>query len=254
MARSITYTALPNIPLVGPGDDLSMIIKAGLAEAALALQDGDVIVLAQKIVSKSENRYVDLATVIPSPRAKELAAVTGKDPRHLEVVLRESSEVLRAKPNVIIVAHRLGFVMANAGIDESNIMQDGGHRVLLLPEDPNRSCQQLKRRLEGGTSVSIGVVMNDSFGRAWRNGVVGVAIGTAGIASLHSMIGKPDLFGRPMMVTEIAVADELAAAASLLMGQGREGTPVVHVRGFMNPSEPSDASTLIRAKATDMFR
>ena len=144
--------------------------------------------------------------------------------------------------------------MANAGIAESNIMQDGGHRVLLLPEDPNRSCQQLKRRLEGDTSVSIGVVMNDSFGRAWRNGVVGVAIGTAGIASLHSMIGKPDLFGRPMMVTEIAVADELAAAASLLMGQGREGTPVIHVRGFMNPSEPSDASTLIRAKATDMFR
>lgn len=254
MARSITYTALPDIPLVEPGDELAAIIQAGLARADITLQDGDVIVLAQKIVSKAENRYVSLKAVTPSARAYELARITGKDPRHLEVVLQESEEVLRAKTNVIIVAHRLGFVMANAGIDESNISQGNEPRVLLLPEDPKRSCEDLKRRLEAHSSVRVGVVMNDSFGRAWRNGVVGVAIGAAGIASLHSLIGQPDLFGRPMMVTEIAVADELAAAASLLMGQGQEGTPVIHVRGFINPSDPSDVSNLIRAKAMDMFR
>jgi coenzyme F420-0:L-glutamate ligase/coenzyme F420-1:gamma-L-glutamate ligase len=255
MALSITYTALPNIPLVQPGDDVCAIIKAGLVEARIVLQDGDVIVIAQKIISKSENRYVDLAAILPSARAEELAGITGKDARHIEVVLAESAEVLRARKNVIIVAHRLGYVMANAGIDESNITHvDGPGQVLLLPVDPDRSCREIKATLDRDCAVSVGVIINDSFGRAWRNGVVGVALGAAGIASLQNLIGSPDLFGRAMKVTEVAIGDELAAAASLAMGQGAEGTPIVHVRGFRNRAPDNDASALIRPKQMDMFR
>jgi coenzyme F420-0:L-glutamate ligase/coenzyme F420-1:gamma-L-glutamate ligase len=254
MTRSITYTALPNIPLVQPGDDICAIIKAGLGEAGLVLESGDVIVIAQKIISKSENRYVDLASLTPSDKAIEIAEVTGKDPRHVEAVLSESAEVLRFKKNVMIVAHRLGYVMANAGIDESNIKHDDGSQVLLLPVDPDRSCAELKAALDRACHVSIGVIINDSFGRAWRNGVVGVALGAAGIPSLHNMIGSPDLFGRAMKVTEVAVADELAAAASLAMGQGAEGTPIVHVRGYMNTAPENNAAALIRPKHMDMFR
>jgi coenzyme F420-0:L-glutamate ligase / coenzyme F420-1:gamma-L-glutamate ligase len=254
MNRSITYTALPNVPLVEPGDDLCAIIKAGLAASKVVLESGDVIVIAQKIVSKAENRYVDLAQIVPSLRAKELSEVTGKDARHLEVVLSESSEVLRAKKNVIIVAHRLGFVMANAGIDESNISSVEGGRVLLLPKDPDGSCRQIKRALDQDFAVSVGVIINDSFGRAWRNGVVGVALGAAGIPALQNLIGSPDLFGRAMRVTEIAIGDELAAAASLLMGQGAEGLPIVHVRGFNSLAPEENASALIRPKDMDMFR
>jgi coenzyme F420-0:L-glutamate ligase/coenzyme F420-1:gamma-L-glutamate ligase len=254
MTQSITYTALPGVPMVQPGDDVAAIIRAGLAAAGITLLDGDIVVIAQKIISKSEDRYVDLAKVAPSDRARELAAVTGKDPRHVEVVLRESSEVLRAKKNVMIVAHRRGYVMANAGIDESNITHDGAERVLLLPIDPDRSCQELKQQLDRDAGVSIGVVINDSFGRAWRSGVVGVALGAAGIASLENLIGSPDLFGRAMKVTEIAIADELAAAASLVMGQGAEGQPIVHVRGYRSRAPHNDASALIRPKHMDMFR
>jgi coenzyme F420-0:L-glutamate ligase/coenzyme F420-1:gamma-L-glutamate ligase len=254
MARSITYTALPNIPLVQPGDDIAAIITAGLAAADIALQDGDILVIAQKIISKSENRYVDLATMVPSAQALQLAEVTGKDARHIEAVLAESSEVLRAKKNVMIVAHRLGYVMANAGIDESNIAHGDGSQVLLLPVDPDNSCAELKATLDRESHVSVGIIINDSFGRAWRNGVVGVALGAAGIPSLHNMIGSPDLFGRAMKVTEVAIADELAAAASLAMGQGAEGTPIVHVRGYRNAAPENDAAALIRPKHMDMFR
>lgn len=254
MKRSINYTALPDIPLVSPGDDICQIIKDGLIAAEIELRNGDIIVLAQKIVSKSENRYVYLESIVPSARAQDLAAITGKDPRHLEVVLAESREVLRAKTNVIIVEHRLGFVMANAGIDESNIDTDVKHRVLLLPVDPDASCGQIKQRLDAEFNVKLGVIINDSFGRAWRNGVVGVALGAAGISSLFNMIGAPDLFGRAMVVTEVAIADEMAAAASLLMGQGAEGMPIIHVRGFRNPGVESDAASLIRPRELDMFR
>lgn len=255
MTRSIIYTALPDIPLVQPGDDICALIKAGLVRAGIELQDGDVVVIAQKIISKSENRYVDLADMVPSARARELAAVSGKDARHIEAVLAESSDVLRVKPNVMIVAHRLGYVMANAGIDESNIEQvEGRDRVLLLPVDPDASCRAIKATLDRDFAVSIGVIINDSFGRAWRNGVVGVALGAAGISSLHNLIGSPDLFGRAMKVTEVATGDELAAAASLVMGQGAEGLPVVHVRGYSNRGTEQDASALIRPRHMDMFR
>lgn len=254
MTRSITYTALPGIPLVRPGDDLVGVIADGVRTGEIAVASGDIFVIAQKIVSKAENRYVYLDNVTPSDRARELAKTVGKDPRHIEVVLSESTEVLRARQNVIIVAHRLGYVMANAGIDESNIEQDRGHRVLLLPQDPDASCQRLKRGLDRQFGVDVGVIINDSFGRPWRNGVVGVALGSAGISALQSMIGKPDLFGRPMQVTEIAVADELAAAASLLMGQAAEGQPVIHVRGFSSRAPINSASALLRTKERDMFR
>ena len=255
MTRSITYTALPNIPLVRPGDVICDIVVAGLQAANIALHSGDIIVIAQKIVSKSENRYVDLADVVPSDRADDLAAVIGKDARHIEVVLRESTEVLRYKKNVMIVAHRLGYVMANAGIDESNIAHDDdSNLVLLLPVNPDKSCAEIKQRLDAMFDVDIGVIINDSFGRAWRNGVVGVALGAAGLPSLQNLIGSQDLFGRRMNVTEVAIADELSAGASLMMGQGAEGLPVVHVRGFASSAPQNDASALVRPKNIDMFR
>jgi coenzyme F420-0:L-glutamate ligase/coenzyme F420-1:gamma-L-glutamate ligase len=253
MIKSITYTALPDIPMIEPGDDLVEIIADGVTRIGISVNGGDIFVIAQKIVSKAEDRYVYLDDVKPSARAIELAATVGKDPRHIEVVLSESSEVVRTRPNVMIVAHRLGFVMANAGIDESNIAQDRGRRVLLLPENPQASCERVKAGLDRRFGVDVGVIVNDSFGRPWRNGVVGVALGSAGIPALENKIGDPDLFGRPMQVTEIAVADELAAA-SLVMGQAAEGQPVVHVRGFASSAPRVAASALIRPKERDMFR
>ncbi|KRQ99997.1 F420-0--gamma-glutamyl ligase [Bradyrhizobium valentinum] len=254
MTRSIAYTALRGIPMVRPDDDLVSIIADGLTSAGIEVASGDIFVVAQKIVSKAENRYVDLDDVSPSARALELAKTVGKDPRHIEVVLSESSEVIRSRQNVIIVAHRLGFVMANAGIDQSNIDQGHSHRVLLLPKDPDDSCERLKSGLDQRFGVNVAVVMNDSFGRPWRNGVVGVAIGCAGLPALQNMIGEPDLFGRPMQVTEIAVADELAAAASLVMGQAAEGQPIVHVRGLSCQAPAKPASVLVRPKEQDLFR
>ncbi|MDP4022000.1 coenzyme F420-0:L-glutamate ligase [Methylobacterium sp. NEAU 140] len=255
MVKQITYTALPGLPLVEPGDPLSDIVLRGVAEAGLTLADGDIIVVAQKIVSKSENRYRDLGDVVPGKRAVELSAQTGKDPRMIEAILMESSAVVRARPGVIVVEHRLGFVMANAGIDESNIPHfDGRQMVLLLPEDPDASAARLKAALDAACGASVGVVVNDSFGRPWRNGVVGVALGSAGLCSLASMIGTPDLFGRALRITEVAIGDELAAAASLLMGQGAERCPVIHVRGWKSSGSHTPAAALVRPRASDMFR
>ncbi len=254
-ARRITYTALPGIPLIEPGDDLAGFIGHALEDADLTLESGDIIVLAQKIVSKSENRYVDLNGIAPSERAKEIAVTVDKDARLVEIILSESQEVLRQRKGVLIVVHRLGYIMANAGVDQSNIdHRDGAERVLLLPRDPDESCRSLKARLDARFGCSIGVIVNDSFGRPWRNGVTGVALGAAGIPSLHSLIGQPDLFGRPLRVSEIAVADELAAGASLVMGQADEGCPVVHVRGYVATAGENSAQALIRPKHMDMFR
>ncbi|MEP9347788.1 coenzyme F420-0:L-glutamate ligase [Xanthobacter sp. KR7-225] len=252
---SLTLHALEDMPMIEPGDDLGSIIAGCVRTAGIGLERGDVVVIAQKIVSKAEGRYADLDAVEPSARALELAAATGKDPHHVEWVLRESREVVRHAPGVLVVEHLLGFVMANAGIDESNIPQEAGRRrVLLLPRDPDRSCARLKSELEAAFSTEVGVVMNDSFGRPWRQGVVGVALGAAGLPALRDMAGKPDLFGRPLRITEIAVADELAAAASLLMGQADEGRPVVVVRGLPFSGEARPAAALVRAKGRDLFR
>ncbi|MGB3387347.1 MAG: coenzyme F420-0:L-glutamate ligase [Pseudaminobacter sp.] len=251
----VSFHALPGLPLVEPGDDLADLLADALRKNGLGLVEGDILVIAQKIVSKAQGLYVDLDTVVPSARARELAEKLGKDPRHVEVVLSESEEIVKVGEHVIVAAHKLGFVMANAGIDESNISHgEGGSRVLLLPRDPDGSAAQLKRRLDEAFGASVGVVINDSFGRPWRNGVVGVALGAAGVPSLIDRVGSKDLFGRTLKVTEIAVADELASAASLLMGQADEGLPAVLVRGFRSSAPDRPASSLIRSRERDMFR
>lgn len=255
MAKSITYVAVPGVPLINPGDDLAALIVDALKAEQLQLMSGDVVVVAQKVISKAENRYVELRDMRPSEQARNLADQTGKDPRYIEVVLSESAEVVKHRRNILIVAHRLGFVMANAGIDQSNIEHaDGEERVLLLPRDPDGSAAALKARLDAAFAADVGVIINDSFGRPWRNGVVGVALGVAGLPSLLDIIGAPDLFGRPMQVTEIAVADEIAAGASLLMGQAAEGLPVVVVRGVTFDAVARPASALVRPRERDMFR
>lgn len=253
MNTSLTLTALPGVPLVEPGDDLLQIVLNAYANAKLAPATGDVLVLAQKIVSKAEDRYAVLAEVEPSAEAQEWARKVDKDPRLLELILRESKEVVRHRPGVIIVEHRLGYVHANAGIDQSNITAEQP-RALLLPEDPDASAQALRQGIKERTGVEVAVIINDSAGRAWRNGVIGFALGSAGIEPLRDMAGKPDLFGRPLEHTQIAVADELAAAASLLMGQAAEGTPLVLARGLRFVASEQNSRALLRAKTEDLFR
>jgi coenzyme F420-0:L-glutamate ligase/coenzyme F420-1:gamma-L-glutamate ligase len=245
---------LAGLPMVGPGDDLVALLRAALEENDLRLEDGDILAVCQKIVSKAQGLYVELDKVEPSERARALAAQTGKDPRHVEVVLGESEEIVKVGPKVIVAAHRLGFVMANAGIDESNISHEGGDRVLLLPRDPDGAAAELKERLDEAYGVSVGVVINDSFGRPWRNGVVGVALGAAGVPALVDRVGASDLFGRALKVTEVGVADEIASAASLIMGQADEGIPAVLIRGLGASAPARPASALIRDKSRDMFR
>jgi len=251
--RSLTLTGLEGIPEVRAGDDLAALVLAALGRSGIALAEGDVLVIAQKIVSKSEGRTVALAGVTPSPRAIELAAVTRKDARLIELVLSESNEVLRAKEDVIIVEHRLGYVMANAGIDQSNVGHGDGS-VLLLPLAPDASCEQLRVYLRGATGVDPGVIINDSFGRAWRNGTVGVALGVAGLPGLLDLRGRPDRFGRRLQITQIGVADEIAAAASLVMGQADEGCPAVHVRGVPYGRRDGSVRELLRPRSEDLFR
>lgn len=252
--RRLELHALEGLPLVAPGDDLAALLAGGLREMAIAPQDGDILVVAQKVVSKAEGRLVDLEDVEPSARACTLAREVGKDARLVEVILRESTEVVRHKKDVLIVAHRLGFVMANAGVDQSNVGLDGRSRVLLLPCAPDASAARIKARLDQEFSADLGVIINDSFGRPWRNGVVGVALGAAGVPALWNLVGAPDLFGRPMRVTEVALADQIASAASLLMGEADEGLPAVHIRGLTWPAECVPASSLVRPREMDMFR
>ena len=255
MTASLQLIGLEGFPLVEPGDDLGALIADALEAQSLALLPGDVLVLAQKIVSKAEDRYVRLADVTPSTAALELAARADKDPRQAELILRESREVLRARPGVVIVEHRNGYVHANAGIDRSNIrIEEGDPRVLLLPQDPDRSARQLREALRVRLGVAPQVIINDSAGRAWRNGTVGIALGTAGLRPLFNQIGETDLFGNTLEVTEAAVADELAAAASLVMGQAAEGCPVVLARGMRLAEAETGAGDLLRDRALDMFR
>jgi coenzyme F420-0:L-glutamate ligase / coenzyme F420-1:gamma-L-glutamate ligase len=248
----LVLTALPGIPLIAAGDDVAAIIVASLRDAGLALATGDVLVLAQKIVSKAEGRSVDLATVTPSPRAITLGKETGKDARLVELILAESTEVLRHRPGVLIVAHKLGLVLANAGVDRSNV--DGREHVLLLPRDPDRSCAELRRAIAAATGVEVGVMIIDSIGRAWRNGTIGTAIGVAGLPGLLDLRGTPDLYGRPLETTEVGLADELAAAASLVMGQAGEGRPVVLARGLGYGRRDGTARELVRPREKDLFR
>jgi coenzyme F420-0:L-glutamate ligase / coenzyme F420-1:gamma-L-glutamate ligase len=252
---SLQLIAVPGIPRVQQGDDLAGLVVAGLAGAQLALQPRDVVVFAQKVVSKSEGRLVDLATVQPSPRAAALAVQVQKDPRLVELVLSESRRIVRTAKDVLIVEHRLGFVMANAGVDQSNVAEPGGREfALLLPEDPDASARRLQCELERRAGCEIGVIINDSFGRPWRIGTVGVAIGSAGLPALLDQRGAPDMFGRTLRVTVVAYADEIAAAASLLMGQADEARPVVVVRGLQRCEPQLPASALLRPPGEDLFR
>jgi coenzyme F420-0:L-glutamate ligase/coenzyme F420-1:gamma-L-glutamate ligase len=254
--RSLNLTALAEFPLVHAGDDLAGLILAALEANRISLAGGDILILAQKIVSKSEGRLVDLAGVTPSERAASLARQCGKDPRFVEAVLRESREVLRARPGLLVVEHRLGFVCANAGVDRSNVgdVEGEGEWVLLLPEDPDASCRRIRDRLRESSGAAVGVIINDSHGRAWRNGIVGAAIGVAGLPALVDLRGRMDLFEYQLQITQVAAADELASAASLLMGQADEALPVVHARGFPYPLRDSSTAELIRPKEQDAFR
>lgn len=251
----VTLIPLRGIKLVEPGDDLDAITVGAFTANGLVPEAGDVLVVAQKIVSKAEGRYVDVTAVTPSERAVALAAEVGKDPRFVEVVLSESKRVVRHRPGLLIVEHRLGFVMANAGIDHSNVAaEDGGERVLLLPEDPDGSARAVREHMRRVFGTKIGVIISDSFGRAWRKGTVGVAIGAAGLPALIDMRGQPDLFGRALQVTETGFADEIAAAAGLLMGQADEAVPIVLVRGLSWSAPDLAAATLIRPAEHDLFR
>jgi len=252
---AIELLAVPGLPLIKPGDDLGTLIAGGLAQGSLQLRAQDVIVVAQKIVSKAEGRSVELATVKPSPRALALAQEVQKDPRLVELILSESVRVVRSRPNVLIVEHRLGFVMANAGIDQSNVgPTDGVERALLLPVDPDATAEKLRTELSARYGVPLAVVITDSFGRAWRRGTAGVAIGAAGLPALLDLRGNPDLFGRTLQVSISGFADEIASAASLVMGQGDEAQPVVLVRGLGWKAPANPAHELIRPESEDMFR
>ena len=253
----LRLTPLPEIPFIQPGDDLPVIILQSINRSGFALLDGDILVLASKIVSKAEGRLVNLATVIPSPRAQELAAITEKDPRLLELILHESNQVLRTRSGVIIVEHQLGFVCANAGIDHSNVRGEGDPAdewVLLLPENPDASADRIRGCLEAASGVRLGILIIDSHGRAWRMGTVGVAIGISGLPGLVDLRGIKDLFDYELRVTQVGAGDELAAAASLVMGQAAEGTPVVHVRGFPYPLREATLGDLLRPNELDLFR
>lgn len=254
MVHRLELTALPDFPTVKAGDDLARLVQDGLGRAAVEPRAGDVIVLAQKVVSKAEGRTVRLADVIPSPRAVELAATALKDPRVVELILRESREVIRCRPNVIIVEDLRGYVMANAGIDASNVEADGDENVLLLPADPDASARRLRDDLADLTGAAMGIVINDSFGRAWRLGTCGTAVGAAGLPGLLDLRGRPDRNGRTLMTSELALADEVAAAASLLMGQGGEGRPVIHIRGVPEVGRDGRAADLVRPRHMDLFR
>lgn len=255
--ENLVLTPLADIPMVKSGDNLAEIILRGLSHSGVQLRDGDILALAQKIVSKAEGRWVNLVSVRPAPEAIDLGNEIDKDPRLIQLILDESSKVLRKRKGTIIVEHRLGFICANAGIDHSNVSGEGNSDeewVLLLPKDPDSSAQIVREALEKVSGARLGVVIIDSHGRAWRQGVVGVAIGLSGLPGLVDLRGKSDLFGYTLRITTIGAADELAAAASLVMGQADEATPVVHVRGFPYSLRESSLKELIRPVEQDLFR
>ena len=258
---NLTFIGVEGIPMVEPGDDLVALIDEALAATGEQLLADDVIVIAQKIISKAEDRYLDLRTVTPTEEAILLGEEVDKDPRKVQAILDESNEVVRQRPGVLIVEQRSGFVQANAGIDQSNIRLGDGDPddlCLLLPLDSDASAQRLHATIRERHNLEVGIIINDSLGRAWRMGTLGLSIGVAGFTALEDYIGGHDIFGRELLVTQVAAADEMAAGASLVMGQTTEKTPVVIVRGY-RPREPKEehrkgVQPLIRPKEMDMFR
>ena len=255
MASVLTLTAVQQLPRVGPGDDLVHLVISATANQGLAPEPGDILVVAQKVVSKAEDRLINLSGVSPSPAAVDLAAETDKDPRLVELILSESAAIVRSRPGLIIAEHRCGHVLANAGIDASNIAQRDGEQVLLWPEDPDASATELYQRFTRAYRFEIPVIINDSMGRAWRLGTTGHAIGVAGLDPLWNQVGDRDLYGNELRVTEPATADGLAAAAALVQGEAAEGNPVVWVRGCPRSSgQPRSSRALLRPYSADMFR
>ncbi len=251
--RRLTLWAVPGIPLIHAGDDLAEMIVDAVQRSGERLVTNDVLVISSKIVSKSEGRMVDLRTVVPSDEAQALATRTGKDPRIVELVLREASSVSRAAPNVLVTTHRLGFTSANSGIDQSNI-EDGDTHALLLPVNPDRSAAALRNRIEGLTGAVCGVVISDSHGRPFRVGNIGVAIGAAGVTTVLDLRGNEDLYGRPLRITVSAYGDLLASAAHLICGEGADGFPVVLVRGIPSLGPYGTAKDLVRQPQHDLYR
>jgi coenzyme F420-0:L-glutamate ligase/coenzyme F420-1:gamma-L-glutamate ligase len=251
--RSIELIPIVPFPIVSLGEDLVQLIVTTASEATDRFEEDDIVVVTSKIVSKAEGRYVELASIVPSDRAESLARLTEKDPRLVELVLRESIDIVRAKPGVLLVRHRLGYVSACAGLDRSNVGA-GDEGVLLLPADPQRSATQLRKGIEEATGIRVRVVITDSHGRPFRHGNMGVAIGIAGVPALRQLNGTPDLFGRLLSgASVVPVADLLASAAVLVSGEGAEGIPVVVIRGLNLPDDDARAEELIRDPAVDMF-
>ena len=254
VVETINLYPLQGIPLIRSGDDLSTIIIESVHFNKFQLSDGDILVIAQKIVSKSEGRLVNLKQIQPSKRSIELASRTEKDPRLVELILNESKKVIRCKKGLIVVQNHQGVILANAGIDHSNVEQDDEkEQVLLLPKDPDRSAEKIHKDLLTRTGFHLGVIINDSIGRAWRNGTIGTAIVVAGLPAILDLKGRDDLFGNPLQVSEQAIADELASAASLIQGQADEAIPVVLIKGFKTLLDNIPASGLIRDIKNDLF-
>jgi len=251
---TLTITPIAGLPMVRAGDDLAQLIADGLTAAGLTIGAGDILVVAQKIVSKAEGRLVSLESITPSARALALAAETEKDPRLVELILRESTDVLRKKPGVLIVRHRLGLVGAQAGIDQSNVEHGDDEKALLLPEDPDASAVRLREALRALTGVAPGIIISDSMNRPWRLGTIGGAIGAAGVRVLDDRRGQTDIYGRELKVTLINRADSIATAAILMMGETTERTPVALVRGFAPDDVNESARSAIRPLEEDMFR
>jgi len=253
---SMRLFAVPSLPMIQPGDDLAALIVDRLTSIGEQLQDGDIVVMAQKIVSKAEGRLVRLAEVKVSDRAVAIAATVGKDPRVIQVVLDDSNAIVRVRRGLIVVEQRSGWVCANAGVDRSNVQADGADEILaLLPADADASAERMRQQLAVRTGVAPAVIINDSHGRAWRIGTTGVAIGCAGLPPVWNQRGLHDLFGYELVSSEECIADELAAAASLIMGQSDEGRPVVVIRGYQLPSAPpAPARAIQRPAETDSFR
>jgi len=250
---ALSLIPLAGVPLIERGADLASVVLAALDASGQSLVDGDIVVLAQKIVSKAEGRLIELASVTASTQANDIALQVDKDPRLVELILSEAKEVMRVRKGVLIVRHRLGLVLANAGIDQSNIDQGGEPRALLLPEDPDASARALRIALAERTGRDIAVLIIDSLGRAWRTGTTGTAIGLAGMPGLVDLRGREDLHGRRLETSELGLADEVAAAASLVMGQADEGRPIVIVRGVGYDRRDGSAAELIRPRNMDLF-
>jgi len=254
---ALILTPVTNIPDINPGDHIPQLLIKSLKKQGISLYDNDILVVTQKIVSKAEDRFINLSTITPSDEALEIAKISRKRPQLIELILRESKKVIRVNQRAMITEHKLGFISGNAGIDHSNVKSKSGNRgdwYLLLPKDPDTSANQIRSYINSAEKVNIGVMIIDSHGRAWRYGTVGTMIGTAGVPALVDLRGKKDLYGYKLKITRVAAADELAGAASLIMGQANENIPVVHVRGFPYPLRDTCLNEVIRPEEKDLFR